>query len=269
MKRRTTIGLLVSALLAALGLAIADRTIAGEDAKASSTEEKHDPSRGGRPDADSEKTGRITGEVILKGEIKSDADELKPLVIKKDHKDRHFCGAQIENEMLVVNDKKRIANAVVSLVKVKNAPRPRRREVTLDNVKCRFEPHVLATTRRSDLVIKTQDEGIFHSAHGYLSNEFNKAITTSKTELKVRGLRSGWTLVKCDGHDWMTAHLWVFDHDFFAISGKDGKFEIVGIPPGEYELQIWHERLALEPKKVKVEVEAGKKVEQDFELTYE
>ena len=32
-------------------------------------------------------------------------------------------------------------------------------------------------------------------------------------------------------------------HPFCAITGKDGKFELKGVPPGNYQLLIWHEYL--------------------------
>ena len=41
----------------------------------------------------------------------------------------------------------------------------------------------------------------------------------------------------------MTAHFWVMDHPFFAVTDAEGKFEIPGLPAGEYTVVAWHEVL--------------------------
>ena len=54
----------------------------------------------------------------------------------------------------------------------------------------------------------------------------------------------------------MTAHVYVFDHPFFAATGGDGQFEITGLPPGEAELVFSHPFLGERRRKVKVGTEA-------------
>ena len=39
----------------------------------------------------------------------------------------------------------------------------------------------------------------------------------------------------------MTAHFWVMDHPFFAVTDKEGQFTIPSLPPGDYQLVAWHE----------------------------
>ena len=40
--------------------------------------------------------------------------------------------------------------------------------------------------------------------------------------------------VKCNQHPWMKMYVNVTKSPFYAISGPDGKYEIKGLPPGEY-----------------------------------
>jgi len=47
--------------------------------------------------------------------------------------------------------------------------------------------------------------------------------------------------MKCDVHPWMTAYVGVFETPFFAATGVDGRFEITGLPAGQYTLTAWHE----------------------------
>ena len=37
-----------------------------------------------------------------------------------------------------------------------------------------------------------------------------------------------------------------------AVSGADGRFTIDNVPPGTYELRVWHEALKGAPQKVTV-----------------
>ena len=48
---------------------------------------------------------------------------------------------------------------------------------------------------------------------------------------------------KCDVHGWMNAYVGVLDHPYFAMTDKDGKFELKGLPPGTYTIEAWHEKL--------------------------
>ena len=37
---------------------------------------------------------------------------------------------------------------------------------------------------------------------------------------------------KCDVHGWMNAYVGVLDHPYFAVTGKDGSFDLKNLPPG-------------------------------------
>jgi hypothetical protein len=41
----------------------------------------------------------------------------------------------------------------------------------------------------------------------------------------------------------MLAYIYVTDTPYFASTSKDGKARLAKLPPGEYDLQIWHPRL--------------------------
>ena len=49
--------------------------------------------------------------------------------------------------------------------------------------------------------------------------------------------------VGCDVHPWMRSYISVLDNPFFAVTDEDGKFEIKGLPAGEYEIEAVHEKL--------------------------
>jgi plastocyanin len=127
----------------------------------------------------------------------------------------------------------------------------------LDQVNCRYRPHVLGVRVGQVLRVKSSDPAT-HNVHTL--SERNPAVNFGMT-------RSGETrdltfsapeqfAVKCDVHPWMTAHVYVLDHPFFAATGDDGRFEITGLPAGEAELVFSHPFLGERRRKVTVGTEA-------------
>lgn len=47
--------------------------------------------------------------------------------------------------------------------------------------------------------------------------------------------------VTCDIHSQMIAHLLVLPNPFFTKIEEDGTYSIAGVPPGQYEVVVWHE----------------------------
>lgn len=74
-------------------------------------------------------------------------------------------------------------------------------------------------------------------------------------------------IVKCDIHGWMQAFVRVDPHPFHAVSDAEGSFRIEGIPPGDYTLEAWHERLGTQ--ELNVNVVAGRTETVAFEFALE
>jgi gas vesicle protein len=55
--------------------------------------------------------------------------------------------------------------------------------------------------------------------------------------------------VRCDVHKWMGAYVGVVDHPFFAVTESDGRFELGGLPAGEYVVEAWHEQYGVRQAK--------------------
>src|SRR5205085_163689 len=47
----------------------------------------------------------------------------------------------------------------------------------------------------------------------------------------------------CNVHPWMHSYIAVFKHAFFAVTGKGGSFDLKNLPPGNYTVIAWHEKL--------------------------
>jgi len=70
--------------------------------------------------------------------------------------------------------------------------------------------------------------------------------------------------VKCNQHPWMKMYVNVVKTPFFAVTGADGKYEIKGLPPGDYTLAFVQEKLGEQDQKVTLAAKDSKTVDQGF-----
>lgn len=181
----------------------------------------------------------ITGKVSFSGEVPS----LKVAV----NKDVAVCCAPGEtakvSPRLVVGADKGVKNIVVFLKEVKAGKAFPKGNWELDQKQCTFEPHVMVVPAKSDLKIKNGDP-VLHNVHGYLGNSdvFNLALPNKDEAVERKLRRSGIMRIQCDaGHTWMSAHIFVTTHPYYAVTDEKGQFKLDEIPPGKYTLTVWHE----------------------------
>ncbi len=68
----------------------------------------------------------------------------------------------------------------------------------------------------------------------------------------------------CDVHKWMNAWVIVQDNPYYAVTDKNGGFQIENVPPGTYTVQVWQESLG--NAKQEVAVKSGEETKADFGL---
>src|SRR5207244_874722 len=67
--------------------------------------------------------------------------------------------------------------------------------------------------------------------------------------------------LKCNIHPWMRSYIAVFKHPFFAVTDKAGNFELKNLPPGDYTIEAWHEKLGKSIQKISVSAGGTKELE--------
>jgi plastocyanin len=113
----------------------------------------------------------------------------------------------------------------------------------LDQNGCHYVPHVMGVQVNQKVSI-TNSDATQHNVHPTpkLNPEWNQTQANGAPPIEKSFARPEVLIpVKCNQHPWMKAYIGVMRHPFFAVSGKDGAFEIKGLPPGTYTVVAWRE----------------------------
>lgn len=158
-----------------------------------------------------------------------------------------ICGHSQPFQALMLGADGAVANTVVYLSDINHGVAPARQSVTIDQHHCRYFPHVSAAALGAELLFTNHDEGLMHNVHAYYGegsdgDSWFNAATPVNVGTSRRALRTGVVRLLCDaGHTWMNGYVHVFTHPYFAVTREDGRFEIPGVPAGNYSLTLWHE----------------------------
>jgi len=202
------------------------------------------------------------------GTVKFDGSAPKPSKI--DMSQDPACKGQNEAETVVV-DNGDLANVFVYVKdglgsRTFDVPKD---AVNLDQSGCRYHPHVLGVMAGQTVDIKN-DDPTTHNIHPTPKDnrEWNESQPPQAAPIEKNFAREEIMLpVKCNQHPWMKMYINVVKSPFYAVTGKDGKYEIKGLPPGDYTIAFVHEKLGEQDQKVTVAPKEAKTVDQTFKAS--
>ena len=202
--------------------------------------------------------GTIHGTVKVEGKV----SKLPPLQITKA---KEVCG-NVPNESLLVGPGQGVRNAVVTLEGITKGVAVEKEAVhELDNLGCRFVPHVVAASVGQFVVFKNSDP-ILHTAHALFAAgqpQFNIGLYPGKVSRKPL-VTPGVVKIICEVHPWMSAYLVVTEGPYHSVTDIYGEYLITDIPAGTYRVKVWQEILGTEEKTVEVKPGSSNKI--DFVL---
>ena len=187
-------------------------------------------------------TGSITGT------ISTTAKALRPVRVTIDQK---VCGTELPDDAIIVDPQGHLANAVVVLTGVK--ARSAAAEAVVTNDQCRFAPRV-QVARPNATIRTTSKDTLLHTTHAQSETGdtmFNVALPFPGINITKPIGAAGIVHLICNIHPWMRGWVMVTD-EMAAVSSANGRFTHTDVPPGSYELHIWHETLTSAPQRVTV-----------------
>jgi plastocyanin len=190
----------------------------------------------------------VKGTVVWAG---PSVPEQKKLDITKDQQACLAKGPLLNEEIVVNPSNKGMANVFVWITTANGGKppvpaalaKPKVKEVDMDQPTCAFEPHAVAVREGQTLVAKNSAP-VAHNVNWQGSPAKNpggnKIIPSGKAE-HITNLKADKrpVAVSCNIHPWMKGWIRVFDHPYYAVTDKDGNFEIKDAPVGKYKIWYW------------------------------
>lgn len=134
--------------------------------------------------------------------------------------------------------------------------------VLMDNKACIYVPRVMGAQVNQPVILQNSDATL-HNVHSY-----GKANKSFNLGLPFQGMKQTkkftapevMVTMKCDVHPWMLGYIGVLEHPYFAVTSEDGTFELKNLPPGEYVVEAWHEKLGVQSQTVRIEPREAKEI---------
>ena len=207
----------------------------------------------------------VTDGGSISGTVKYDGTAPAPAKIPVT-KDPEVCGKDGKEKTspdLLVSAGGGVANVVVVVkaTKGKKLDVPTTNPV-FDQRTCEFHPHVLAFPAGSTVDVVNSD-GILHNIHttSTANPSVNQAQPKFKPKIQIKVDKPEWPIkVQCDAHGWMHAYWISEEHPYYAVTDADGNFKIGDLPAGDYEVEVWQEKLGKKTEKVTVKAKEDTKV---------
>lgn len=203
--------------------------------------------------------GSISGKITYRG--------AKPARVRIDMSSDAGCPGNAFDEPIVTGKSGGLANAFVYIQAGLEGKKfePAQDAAMLDQHGCMFSPRVMGMRAGQVLDVRNSDT-VSHNIHPMPANnrEWNQQQSPGTPDLEHKFPRADVMIpVKCNVHKWMHAYIGVVDHPYFAVTGNDGAFEWKNVPPGDYTVVVWHEKLG--ELKEAVHVDASGKAAVSFQ----
>jgi len=204
-------------------------------------------------------TGALEGFVRLAGESLPGPTRVRNTT------DPEACGLEHSLEDMLVSEETRgVQHVIAALVDVPagqvSTGSPER--LLIDNRDCRFAPHVMVAQVGDTIGARNSDQ-VMHTTHYNGALASNVALAPLAATVSRVFAKPGMIIVLCDLHGWMRAYVRVDEHRFHAVSTAAGSFRIAEIPPGDYTLELWHEKLGTQ--QIQVQIRANETARLDIE----
>ena len=148
---------------------------------------------------------------------------------------------------VIDQDGKPVANAVISIVSDGKAmPAPATRLDPARIIDQRDETFIPLVTilPRDGRVVFANNDNTRHQVYSFSPiKQFEITLAQGERSPSFAFDKAGVAVLGCNIHDHMIAYVFVADSPWTALTGTDGRTVISDVPPGKYNVQVWHPQL--------------------------
>lgn len=133
---------------------------------------------------------------------------------------------------------------------------------------CGFSPHVLVVQKGTKVIFKNESPlCLGFRCRTKINREVDVSLPKGQQHEAIFNQVEMFG-VACPIREYMVGFIAVIDTPYYAITGPDGAFQITGVPPGKYDIRVWHEAGGIlkdaGPGEVAVGTEASSILEYQF-----
>ncbi len=211
-------------------------------------------------------TGTIKGTVSITGEIPE-----MPLLRRG--ADPKCDNGEMRAETILTDGAGGLANVVVRIKPGTVPAFTPSAKISVDQNDCMYRPRVQGGVVGQTVEVTNSDKTT-HNVHArHLPLGKRQGIDTIINKAQPAGVSMTFELgdepvakLKCDYHGWMQGYVVVSDNPYFSVSGKDGSFEIKGVPTGTMQVEAWHEYLGMKQAELVVDKDGVATLEIKYDM---
>ena len=214
----------------------------------------------------------IRGVIRVEGVVPS----LPPLIVAGDPavRDAAILDDDVEDESLVVGDMNGLANVFVWLRVVPAGvpiPSPSSEPIKIESRGLRYVPRCLLARTQQPILLTNADPVVANArSQPFKNTPINMVLSPNDlVGVPIAFVRPEQQPVAMtdDFHPTRRGYVLAIDHPYAAVTDSTGRFDMPPLPPGEYELTLWHERAGYLERGLQITVPGDEQL--DLDLSFE
>ncbi len=158
----------------------------------------------------------------------------------------------IEGRVLRTGTAAQLSAFVISVEDIQAVFPAPKEAALMDQKELRFVPHVLAIQVGTTVEFPNSDP-VSHNVFSISpAKRFNLGLYPRGGKRHIKFDQPGVVELLCNVHLEMSAYIVVLKNPYFARTGPDGTYRIVGVPAGRYRLRCWHQSLPAQERVAEV-----------------
>jgi len=134
-----------------------------------------------------------------------------------------------------------IPDAVVYALPAAAPPLSRSRpKSSIEQLDREFIPYVSAVQAGTVVTFPNHDPILHHVYSFSRAKPFEIKLYSGASPIEIVFDQPGVVTLGCNIHDWMIAYVLVVETPYFGKTDAQGRASLPNVPPGKYEVRVWH-----------------------------